>query len=310
MLGAGAGEGKGGNGLRHIALCAISISLLAAGPARALDWEAYSRNPGDLVPPLDYIRLAITTTDSAQVAAWYVPPQDSAGTPAAGRRPAVLIFPPEDATMDGSLPVIQALVARGFGVLAFDHRGRGASGPFTLPEGALVAGEYLTDGQSALDILWHRPETDTLQIGAYGEGLEAATALGVAGRRPEIRAVVAVSPPYNWSKYREVLAKENPGTKYYVPNTWKRGDEPDKVMNRYNGAILFVTGDADTRTPPSMARDLAKRTPRPTEVWIVPGAGHGDADLEALLGGAYFDRVAAFLTRQLAEEPRRGWPDQ
>lgn len=293
--------------MRQIIFTIVCI-LLSAGPVRALDWSVYSRNPGDLTPPLDFVQLAITTTDSVRLAAWYVPPRDSSG--AAARRPAVLVFPPEDGAMDGNLATIQALVARGFGVLAFDHRGRGASSPFTLPPGALVAGEYLTDGQSALDILWHRPETDTLQVGAYGVGLEAATALGVAGRRPEIRAVVAVSAPYNWSKYRDVLAGTDPGTKYFVPNNWKRGDEPDKVMRRYNGATLFVTGEADTLTPPWMARDLAKRTPRPKEVWIVPGAGHGDVDMEALLGGAYYDRVAGFLSKQLAKEPRRGWPDQ
>jgi pimeloyl-ACP methyl ester carboxylesterase len=258
---------------------------------------------------LTFHRLAVTTTDSTQVAAWFLPAQDSAGTVVAGRHPAVLVLPREGETLPDRLSLLGALTRRGFAVLAFDLRGQGASGPFPTDPLALVFPEYRIDAASALDILWKRPEVDTVRVGLLGESRGAVLALALAGRRPEVRAVVAVGAPLDWKTYLESLKKTRPDQEYFVPPGWERRDEPDRVIRRFNGAIFFVTGNMDTETPAGMARELHDRYPRPKELWVVENAGHsGERTPERVLGGAYYDRIVAFLRRELDKKPHRGWP--
>jgi hypothetical protein len=213
--------------------------------------------------------------------------------------------------MDRRLDLIAAMARRGFNVLAIDHRGRGASEPFAGDSPALLRSEFLTDAQSGFGILWKRPEVDTMQVAVYGESMGGMLALAAAGSRPEIRAVVAVSVPYNLERYREQMERVHSRREEPVAQKWKRQDEPDKVLNRYNGAVLFVGGDEDTHTPPRMAEDLHKKYPRPKELWIVPGAGHsGEVAPERVQGEGYYDRIATFLKAELAKEPYREWPDR
>ena len=291
----------------------LTVFFLVAGasPVCALDWSVYPTDPGRLLPPLAFRQLVITATDSARVAAWFVPAQDSAGTERPGRHPAVLLLTGEEESLPDRLPLAAALAVRGYSVLALEHRGSGASRPFDAHPLALVYHEYVTDAASALDILWRRPEVDTTRIAALGESRGAVVALAAAGRRPEIRAVVAVGVPRSWKTYLESLAKSRPDKGYFVPETWERRDDPDRVIRRYNGAILFITGAEDLVTPPWMARELHDKYPRPKDLWIVDGAAHlGEHSPEHVLGGAYVDRIAAFLERELGKAPHRGWPER
>ncbi len=289
------------------AALALALGTLAASPAGA--WE-YTGNPGTLTPPLDFLRLTITTPDSARLAAWFVPAQDSAGAPAPGRCPAVLVLPGDGDTMDARLGTVSALARRGFDVLTFDTRGRGQSSPFTVARDALLYPQFLEDAHAALYVLWARPEVDTTKVALYGEGMGAYLALALAGERPEVRAVVAEFPPYNPEKWLGVLKEQDPDRTYFVPKGWKRRDDPDKVVNRFNGAIFFIAGDAELSLPTWMAEDLHRRYPRDKDLWIIPGAAHDPKrEPAALLDGDYYDRVASFLRTELAKPPFRGWPD-
>lgn len=299
--------------MRKLLLIAVLCAMVAAGagPAAALDWSVYGANPGTLSPPLDFLQLAVTTPDSARIAAWFVAAQDSAGAPLAGRHPGLLVLPREHETMDRRLDLIAAMVHRGINVLAIDHRGRGASEPFAEDSPVLLRPEFLADALSGFWILWKRPEVDTLQVAAYGESMGAVLALAAAGAEPEIRAVVAVSPFYNLERYRDRMKREHPDQDAAIAFGWDRQDEPDQVLNRYNGFVFFVCGDQDTETPPAMTEALHKKYPRPKELWIVPGAGHApDVSPERVLGAAFYDRVALVLKRELAKKPYREWPDR
>ena len=134
-------------------------------------------------------------------------------------------------------------------------------------------------------------------------------AMALGGRRPEVRAVIAVGLLRDWKSYYSSVKKLHPEKQVYLPKTWERRDDPDKVINRYNGSIFFVTGEMDLETPAWMARELARKYPRPKELWIVDEAGHlGANSPERKHGDAYYDRIVAFLTRELNKKPHRGWP--
>jgi len=285
---------------------AVGLVVLP-GPAPALDWN-YSSYPSDLDPPLDYQRMVITTTDSTRIAAWYVPPPDTGE----GRRPGVLVFPREGEVLSDRLPAIAAFARAGFAVLAFDHRGAGASEPFAFEEDALLFPEYVTDAQSALDILWTRPEVDTVRIGLYGESAGAMEAFALVRDRTEPRALVAVSVPYSvksWGEARQEIGLE---PRILAAGGWGRKLDPDKVIRRFNGAILLVVGSEDGQTPPWMAEKLYGSYPRPKDLWKVEGAAHDSPRTpgEVAGDGPYWERITGFLGKELAAPPHRGWPDR
>jgi pimeloyl-ACP methyl ester carboxylesterase len=264
---------------------------------------------GDGVPRAEYLRLTITTTDSVRLGAWYLPPQDGYGNRLPGIHPGLLIVPREGETLASRARLASALADRGFAVLTFDHRGTGRSTPFAADPLALVYREYLTDVHSALDILEQAPEVDSSRVAILGESRGAYLALALVADRPEARAVVAVSVPKSWKDYLKTLQRERPGQAYYVPEGWRREHDPERVLNRFNGSVLFIVGDRDLVTPSWMSRELHDQYVRRKEFWEVPGASHDGARRpEALLGEDYYDRVASFLRAELDRPPHRGWP--
>ena len=288
----------------------IALFLLAGGStAEALDWSLYTSTPAMLQPPLEFHQIEITTTDSVKIAAWFMPAEDSQGMVIPDRRPTVLLLPAEGETLPDRLPLMAALVRRGFAVMAVEHRGHGVSQAFAVQAGVSVYPEYRVDASSALDVLWKRPEVDTTRVAVYGESQGAIVAMAVAGRRPEVRAVVAVGLIRDWKSYYASMKKLHPEKQVYLPKTWERRDDPDKVIKRFNGSIFFVNGEMDLETPAWMARELYNKYPRPKEFWIADNAGHlGKDSPENTLGEAYYDRITGFLSRELTKPPHRGWP--
>jgi len=267
--------------------------------------------PPTALPDATFLKLIITTTDRLRLAAWYLPPQDGSGGELLGTHPGVLVLPREGDTMADRAPLVSALARQGLAVLTFDHRGVGRSDPFDADPLALVYPQYLTDAYSALDILWRRPEVDTTKVGIYGESRGAYLAFAVVADRPEVRALVSVSVPQSMKEYRKVLAELRPGKDYYVPKSWPRRRDPTNVIDRFNGAILFIAGDMDLETPIWMSRELFQDYVRPKELWEVKGANHGpERGPLQVAGEAFAYRVAGFFHEQLAKKPHRGWPSR
>jgi len=290
-------------------MIALAFLVFWGSAAYALDWSIYSSTPSMLQPPLEFHQIEITTTDSVKIGAWFLPPEDTMGNVAPDRRPAVLLLPAEGTTLPDQLPLIAGLVHRGFAVMAVENRGHGVSQAFSVQPGVAVYPEYRVDAASALDILWRRPEVDTTKVAVYGESQGAVIAMALAGRRPEVRAVVAVGLLRDWKSYYASMKKLHPEKQVYLPKTWEKRDDPDKVIHRFNGSIFFVTGEMDLETPAWMARELYGKYPRPKEFWIAPNAGHLGADSPArTLGEPYYDRITEFLNRELNKPPHRGWP--
>jgi pimeloyl-ACP methyl ester carboxylesterase len=287
-----------------LSLCA----LIGGWSASAVAWE-YPTDPGALDPPLEFTALTVITPDSARLASWFVPAQDSAGAALRGRRPGLLVLPGDGDTMDERLPLVVAMARRGFNVFTFDHRGRGASSAFPIPRDALVLPEFLDDAHAGLWVLWLRPEVDTTRVAVYGESRGAWLAFALAGERTEVRGIVAAFPPTGPKDWIPVLERADPGRQFFVPKGWKHRDDPEKVVKRFNGPIFFIAGDADLTNPSWMAEDLHRRYPRPKDLWVIEGAAHdGQNTPEKVVGPAYYDRIAAFLNWELAKPPHRGWP--
>lgn len=73
---------------------------------------------------------------------------------------------------------------------------------------------------------------------------------------------------------------------------------PANYIGRFEAApILLVTGTLDDHAGPNEARRLQGRCTGPNELWVVPGARHGD--VFEVAGKEYEERILAFLDKHL-----------
>lgn len=232
--------------------------------------------------------VAFRSTDGTELAGWYVP---------AGNRCAIVLAHGTQADRSALLPEMKSLAAAGFGVLAFDFPGQGASaGRTTWGAGerrALVG---------AIDWVAARSDVDAGRIGAVGVSFGGVILAQVAATDRRLRAVVLVSTPSDVVEETR-LASGRWGLVSRIPAMWdlKRSGmatDPrpiDVIGSIAPRAVLIIGGELDTWVPPSMTRELFAAAREPKEMWIVPRGGHGDFASSA--AHAYFEKLIGFFTR-------------
>src|SRR5487761_2330943 len=201
-----------------------------------------------------------------------------------------------------------AMWRAGFNVLLFDYHGHGAGrgAPVTL------AYRETHDFFAALDYAQRR--VPHARIGVLGFSMGAAIAILGASQRPAVRAVVADSP---FATHADVVSHNVqrvirlPGQPFAAISDYflmrsagYRGRDvaPLRVIDRLEGRpLLLIHGTDDEMIPVSHAHRLFAAAREPKELWLAAGANHCGAYF--LDRPAYCERVAAFFTRALAEEP-------
>lgn len=191
---------------------------------------------------------------------------------------------------------------RGFSILLFDLRNHGNSGNGMTTLGVhetrdvCAASEFVRQRRPGPQVLW-------------GVSLGASTALLATGRCSGFAAVVSDSA---FLSLRQTIAHHFtllfrlpsfPVANLIVALTgWRAGIDPDEgnVEDAVRKAgplpVLFVAGGADRRMPPDVAERLAAASTSPlSKVYVVPGAGHGEAFQHDRSG--YISAVFGFLTR-------------
>lgn len=242
---------------------------------------------------LTWEALTCTTSDGYRLAGWVVTPSCPRAT--------VLLFHGVYNHREQTLPRLVLLARAGYRCVAFDFRAHGEStGRFTsfgYHEGRDVA---------AVDELVRSRWPDQPRV-ALGLSMGAA-AICFASQWTRFDAVILES------LYRDIhSAFTNRLQTSYPP--WFQRLAPgivwmterrlgvrmadvapiERIEHLAPAPVLLLTGTVDSHAPPSESESLQKRYPGPSELWLVPGAGHGDV-LETA-GKAYPERVLDFLDR-------------
>jgi pimeloyl-ACP methyl ester carboxylesterase len=124
--------------------------------------------------------------------AWHFSADSSALESDAGR-PVVVMAHGMAGTKDSGLaPFAEAFAAAGLDVLAFDYRGFGASGG--TPRQTVSVRAQLEDYLAALDAAASLPGADSTRLVLWGVSLSAGHVLEAAAVRPDVAAVVALTP--------------------------------------------------------------------------------------------------------------------
>ncbi len=268
----------------RIALYAVAV-ILAAGVLCALrialsnyrgELSDYKRWPAKEIsrhPERTGItslhEVAFPARDGHRLAGWYVPSQN---------RAAVVLVHGTGADRSSLLAETRILAQAGFGALALDLPGQGASDGETkwgVPERQAIL--------AAIDWLASQSDVDPKRIGGFGLSMGAYVLSQAAVLDTRLRAVTLAACPndvveQNW------VSSNKWGLLSQLPTYWAlrwSGQTLDMLPKNVIGAIapraLFILGGTlDEAVPQYMGRQLFAAAGDPKELWIVPGAGHGD----------------------------------
>jgi dipeptidyl aminopeptidase/acylaminoacyl peptidase len=228
--------------------------------------------------------------DRQRLAGWYAPPENGA---------AIILVHGTGAERSSLLLETGFLAAAGFGVLAMDLPGQGASAGRTrwgVPERRAI--------RAAVDWLSARDEVDPRRIGGFGLSMGAYVLTQAAVLDARLRAVALVSSPsdvveQNW------LATMKWGLLTQVPcylALRAYGQSLDMLPKEVIGSIaprgvFLIAGALDALVPQFMAQQLYQAAGDPKELWIAPRAHHDD--FSRVAGAEYRARVTDFFTRRL-----------
>ncbi|HSC01720.1 MAG TPA: alpha/beta fold hydrolase [Solirubrobacteraceae bacterium] len=180
------------------------------------------------------------------------------------RPPLVILIPGLDSTKEEFFHHENAFLVRGMATLSMDGPGQGESG-FALP----IRPDYEVAVAAILDALDGRTDLDLARIGAVGVSLGGYYAPRAAAFEPRIRAVAAISGPYDFAEHWEELP---PLTRdAFIVKSGARDERDGRaharalslqgVASEIEQPALFVTGRLDRIVPWQQTERAARAAP-------------------------------------------------
>jgi len=192
--------------------------------------------------------------------------------PDAGTPPGIVLIHDVWGLGDHARDLAQRLAGEGFGALAVDLYRREGDVKIEDPGAwmrALSDPQVLSDVQAALDFLAGRAETAGQRIGVTGFCMGGMYALMAASSCQKISAAVAY---YGLLSHEHGILYDERGL-----DPARKPRPPLDYAPELRCPLLAFYGDRDEFVPLSDVRALEarlERVPHPTEVVVVPGAGH------------------------------------
>jgi pimeloyl-ACP methyl ester carboxylesterase len=184
--------------------------------------------------------------------------------PGARRAPLVLLIPGLDSTKEEFFHWENAFLVRGMATLSMDGPGQGESG-FELP----IRADYEVAVAAMLDAVDGRGDVDLDRVGAAGVSLGGYYAPRAAAFEPRIRAVAAISGPYDFGELwdglppltREAFVVKSAARDESEGRSRARELTLRDVASRVTQPALYVTGRLDRIVPWQQTERAARETP-------------------------------------------------
>jgi hypothetical protein len=249
--------------------------------------------PTGVENPSGYEGVILTTRDNLQIKGWWRPP--TAPTTAA-----IILLGGNGAGRDTMLPEADLLGHHGYGVLTLDYRP--------------CAGQPATLGFREIEelntaLVFVRAQPGVQHTGVLGFSVGGITAIRGAASSPEVEAIAAMGGYASLDS--QVLQYPSPAlsSRWVVQRLvlWlfrlNTGVAPDQISPIADlpgispRPVLLVFGEQELERCAGREQFAAARPPK--ELWVVPGAGHGNY-LQVDPGG-FETHVVDFFDRWLGQ---------
>src|SRR6266568_87382 len=240
----------------------ILLLLASAYGALCLWFVAHDFQFGDQRRPrvspesvglVGFVAVEITTEDGELLDAWWTPPPEPG-------RGVVLFLHGTPSTLADTVWRLPDLQKSGFGVMAIDYRGYGAS--TGLPSEAGLR----ADARAAFD--WILGAAPGSKIAVFGESVGTGPAVALARDRPV--AGVLLNAPY--ASVRRLFELRAPP----LPYRWLMSSpfDSEALIGGIGVPLMILHGTADPNIPIAEARRLYAAAQEPKTMIEVEGAGH------------------------------------
>jgi len=284
-----------------LTLAGVVISGLALYSAHVLTRRRVPDEPSSPTDyGLSYEKVAFSSRDGLILRGWLIPSASPRGT--------VIFCHGHSGSMDPDLKVVPAFHDKGYNVLMFDFRAHGRSDGYLVSLGSLEQQDLL----GAVDLLRER---GIERLGVLGFSMGGRVAISAAPQTDAIAAVVSDGGPVTILEAIAAGSRERglPGI-LAVPIAWltlwlagrrvgcnlSDADAVRWAPSLAPRALLLVHGERDPYVSTAAVRRLFAAAGGPKDVWIVPEAGHREAD--KLRPDEYLERVIGFFDRYLAAD--------
>ncbi|RPJ38888.1 MAG: alpha/beta fold hydrolase [Chloroflexi bacterium] len=247
-------------------------------------------------PPEGFREVAFRAEDGVQLKGWYRPPENGA---------VIILLHGAGGSRDSVRSYVKILVKHGYGILALDLRGHGASQGKTNRLGW----QGTLDVGAAVNFLQGLGEVR--RIGGLGISMGGEVLLGAASAYPAIRAMAADGATRRCTDELLALETERPLVRNFTARVMYAtvqllsGDPQPKPllesMHASGAQILLIAGGSNALEVSfnQMFKDtLGNRV----DLWIAPEAGHTQA--YALYPEEYEQRLTKFFDQTLLQDDR------
>lgn len=246
-------------------------------------------------PPQGFSEVAITTEDNIVLAGWYSPPANGA---------VILLLHGAGGSREQLRHLAQMLVSHGYGMLALDTRGHGASGGKTNRLG------WQGSRDVAASVGFLKAQPDIQQIGALGLSMGGEILLGASAENPDITAIAADGATRRCIEELLALPSEKPLVRNFTARVMfavvqilsnEKPPEPllDSMIKAKETHFLLITGGAETQEV-EFNKLFANAVGARAELWVAPNAPHVGA--YSLYPDEYQQRVIDFFHKTLLQE--------
>ena len=275
-------------------LLLLSVALTIFSHNNALDYVHPRRlqSPSGeelLARGIEYQDIELLTLDGVRLSAWYTPPKNG-----------VVILVAHGHAAVRPIDFYLLFAEQGYGVLAWDFRGHGAS------EGDTVTFGYTEtrDVEAALDFVLAQPDVE--RVGAWGGSLGAVSVILTAAHRPEIEVIIVDSP---FATLEDELKHQVPiwGLRELIRFFAERETgmsvdlvRPLEVIGSISPRPVFIIqGMGDMRIPQDSAQRLYDAAGEPRWLWTEAEPVH--MNMYAYYRVRYLKKASKFLREFLLD---------
>jgi pimeloyl-ACP methyl ester carboxylesterase len=277
-----------------IVLALIIFTLYVALPVAAGLAAIWPQNAPTGEPPEGFAAISLPVEDGARLAAWYAEPSNGA---------AIILVHGAGGGRESVRPYAAMLRDNGFGVLALEMRGFGAS------DGRInrLGWRGTEDIGAAVAYLQARDNVEA--IGGLGISVGGEALLGAAAAFPQLRAIVADGATFRTLAEYEALPENRTFLRNYavflrsaVVDLLSGEDPPAPLLAsiQQSGGTAFLFIAAGAEETEIAFNEVFQRAAAPRgDLWVIPAVGHsgGFASDPAV----YEQRVTSFFTDTLLD---------